>query len=201
MKTLVKLPIAMMYLIVLVSCTTDSPGEPPVIPQAPDTPHNNPIENNDDYSADLYFGFLDGSSSSNTFIDMPIESSPTSLIVGRWKIIKIGIDENNNGNIKFYNYVDYEHQDCGESFLQFNNDGVAFENNYYKNESTCTLYAEIDNYEFIGANRLKVHVYNNIFLVDVTQSELILKYDWDFENSLYGPMQVFYYYERIPPAL
>ncbi len=86
--------------------------------------------------------------------------------------------------------------DCGPSFLQFNNNGVVFENSYYKNDGTCTLYSEIDDWELIETNRFKIYVYDNIYLINVTESELILKYDWRFENSLYAPVQVYYYYER-----
>jgi hypothetical protein len=202
MKNLINLPISMLYLLVLVSCSTDSPSElqAPVNgkPQTPEDFNDNTGEDNDgDATSEYFFGFLDGDGSSNTYIDMPVESSPTNLIVGRWKIIKLGIDENNDGNIKYYNYQDFEHMDCGPSFLQFNNNGVVFENSYYKNNNACTLYSEIDNWELIEANRIKIYVYDNIYLVNVTQSELILKYDWNFANSLYGPMQVYYYYERI----
>ena len=208
MKILFKLPISMLYLLVLVSCTTDSSSklqaplyikpQAPVgsNPQVPEDYNDNTGGNNDGNATSAYFGFLDGAGSSNTYIDMPIESSPTNLIVGRWKIIKLGIDENNDGNIKYYNYQDFENKECGLSFLQFNNE-VVFENSYYKDNGTCTLYSEIDNWELIEANRIKIYAYDNIYVVKVTQSELILKYDWNFANSLYGPTQVYYYYERI----
>jgi hypothetical protein len=125
-----------------------------------------------------------------------MESSPTNLLIGRWNITKLGIDENNNGNIEFFNYLDYYHRDCGASILQFNNDGLVFENTYYKDIS-CTLYSEKANWELVDNNKIKIYVYNNIYIVSVTESELILKYDWDFENSLYGPTQVYYYYTRV----
>ncbi|GAA4324718.1 hypothetical protein GCM10023115_41590 [Pontixanthobacter gangjinensis] len=143
----------------------------------------------------IFFGLLDGDGSSDIYIDMPIESSPTNLFVGRWNIIKVGIDEYNDGRIKYFNYQDFDHKDCGSSFLQFNN-GVVFENSYYKNNGTCTLYSEIDDWELIENNRFKIFVYDNIYLIKVTEAELILKYDWRFENSLYAPLQVYYYYER-----
>jgi hypothetical protein len=196
MKKLIKLPIYILYLIILVSCTTDSPSElkAPVI-YGGSTGGNGDTGGN--YATNPFFGFLDGEGSSNTYIDMPIESSSTNLIVGRWKITKQGIDENNNGNIKYYNYLDYKHNECGLSFLQFNNNGVVFENSFYNDNGTCILYSEIDNWELLENNRIKIYVYDNIYLVKVTQSEIILKYDWNFENSLYGPSQVYYHYERI----
>lgn len=200
MKKLFKLPISMLYLVVLVSCTTDSPSEPqgvpPGKPQPPEDFNDNTGGNNNGY-ANPSSGFLDGDSSSNTYIDMPIESSPTNLFIGRWKKTKFGIDENNDGNIKYYNYQDFEHKDCPISFLQFNNDGVVFENNSYYKNNACTINSEIDNWELIEANRFKIYVYDFIFLVKVTQSELILKYDWSY--SAWGPMQT-YYYERIQPT-
>lgn len=204
MKNLFKLPITISSLIVLVSCSAEIPNEPPVYrqvtPPVPGVPHEDPEENNDPYEANLYFGFLDGDGSSDTYIDMPIESSPTHLFVGRWKINKIGIDENNDGKIKHYNYENYAHKDCGKSFLQFNKDGVVFENSYYKSENSCTLYVEIDDWELIEPDRFKIYVYDIIYLLKVNETELILKYDWRFEGSLYAPVQVYYYYERILPT-
>ncbi len=193
MKKLVKLPLSILFLIVMVSCTKDSQNEL----QVPVFSGGNPGERDNDYSTGLYFGFLDGDGSSTTYIDMPIESSPTDLIVGRWKITKLGIDENNDGNVKYFDFQDFEHKDCGTSFLQFNNDGVVFENSYYNDNGTCTLYSEIDEWELIEENKFKIYVYENIYLSSVTQSELILKYDWSFENSLYAPVQVYYYFERM----
>lgn len=190
MKNLMR---SLLFLIVLVSCSTDSPNQP----EKPVFSGDNPGGLNDGNTINVYFGFLDGDGSSNTYIDMPIDSSPTNLLIGRWKIIKLGIDENNDGNIRYYNYQEFEHKDCGLSFLQFNNNGVVFENSYYKDNNICTLYSEIDDWELTEENRLKIYVYNNIYLLNVTQSELILKYDWDFENSLWGPLQLYYYYERI----
>lgn len=192
MKHLIELPISILCFIVLVSCTTDDPSTP----QLPTNAGVNRVVKTDSSltkQTNLYFGFLKGGGSSNTYIDKPIESSPTDLIVGRWSITKMGVDENNDGNVKYYGYED---QDCGLSFLQFNNDGVVFENTYYKNNGTCTLYSEIDDWELTEANRIKISDYNNIYLVDVTESVLVLKYDWNFENSLYGPTQVYYYFER-----
>tara|TARA_R110002051_G_scaffold318360_1_gene400644 strand:- start:131 stop:724 length:594 start_codon:yes stop_codon:yes gene_type:complete len=197
MKNMVKLPLSILFLIVVVSCTTDSPNET----QVPVFSGGNPGEKNDDYSKGVYFGFLDGDGSSDTYIDMPIESSSTNLIVGRWKISKIGIDEINDGNIRYFDFQDFEHKDCGLSFLQFNNNGVVFENSYYNDNGTCTLYSEIDDWQLIEANKFKIYVYDNIYLINVTQSELILKYDWNFENSLYGPMQVYYYFERMQESI
>ncbi|MFE3869224.1 hypothetical protein ACFX5E_14250 [Flavobacterium sp. LS2P90] len=185
-----------MYLIVLVSCTTDSPSElqAPVISGGNTGGSGNTGGN---YATNPFFGFLDGDGSSSTYIIMPIESSSTNLIISRWKIIKEGVDENNDGNIKYYNYLDYKHNEYGLSFLQFNNNGVVFENAYYNDNGTCILYSERVNWELLENNRIKIYVYNNIYLVKVTQSELILKYEWNFANSLYGPAQVYYHYERI----
>lgn len=197
MKNAIKLPIYVLYLIVLVSCTTDSPSELQIPANNIDNIGGSGNTGGNNYLTNPFFGFLDGDGSSNTYIDMPVESSPTNLIVGRWKFIKVGVDENNDGNIKYYNYLDYKHNECGLSFLQFNNDGIVFENSYYNDNGTCTLYSEIDNWELLENNRIKIYVYNNIYLVKVTQSEIILKYDWNFENSLYGPTQVYYHYERI----
>ncbi|GGD46954.1 hypothetical protein GCM10011361_12250 [Muriicola marianensis] len=143
-----------------------------------------------------YFGFLDGEGSSNTYMEMPVESSSANLLIGKWQITKLGIDEANDGNIVYYRYEDYDHKDCGESFLQFNSDGVVFENSYYNNTEDCILYSEIDTYEFIDSDRLKIYVYDNIFLVNLSATELILKYDWAFPNSLWGPTQVYYHYKR-----
>lgn len=152
---------------------------------------------NDGSTLNVYFGFLDGDVDSDTYIDMPIESSPSNLVIGRWRIVKLGIDANNDGTIKYHNYQDFEHKSCGFSFLQFNDDGVVFENSYYKNDGTCTLFSEMAKWELIEENRFKIYVYDIIYLIKVTPTELVLKYDWDFENSLYGPTQVFYYYERV----
>ncbi len=208
MKNLFKLPISMMYLLVLVSCSSDPPNESQVVTPRPNLPedvdentggNNNGSGGNNAPYSNPYFGMLDGDGSSDIYIDMPIESSPTHLFIGRWGITKLGIDENNDGNIKQYNYQDYGHKDCGLSFLQFNNDGVVFENSYYKNNGVCTLYTEIDTWELIEPNRFKIYVYDIIYLIEVTQTELILKYNWSFENLLWAPMQVYYYYERILP--
>ncbi|RTY90628.1 hypothetical protein [Flavobacterium sp. GT3R68] len=211
MKNLLKLPIFILYLLVLVACSED-----------PSTQFQGPVDNGGNTGGgntgggntggdntgggntggfptgnNVYFGFLDGEGSSTTYIDMPVESSPENLLVGRWKIIKIGFDENNDGNIKYSNYADFKHADCGLSFLQFNN-RVVFENSYYMTDSgICTLYAETDDWEIVEGNRLKIYVYDNIYIIKVTDTELVLKYDWNFENSLYGPAQVYYYYERI----
>ena len=186
MKNLFKLPISMLYLLVLVSCSSDPINEP----QPPGKFYSNTGGNN----LTMNFGFLDGNA--NTYIDMPIESSEINLFIGRWKVTKIGVDHS-DGNMKFYNYQDYKHKDCGDSFLQFNNDGVIFENNYYKNNNACTLYSNIDKWELIEANRFKIGIYDFIYLVEVTQTELTLKYDWN--GSAWAPMQVYYYYERILP--
>ena len=199
MKNLFKLPVFMLYIIVSISCTTDSSSEP----QGPVFSGGNPgVIDSRDFLR-IYFGFLDGEGSSNTYIDMPIESSSTNLVVGRWKITKLGIDHNNDGYIEYYNYQDFNHKDCGLSFLQFNNNGVVFENIFYKDydDGSCILYSETADWELVEADRFKIYVYNNIYLVNVTQSELILKYDWNFENSLYGPAQVYYYYERIQASV
>ncbi len=61
----------------------------------------------------------------------------------------MGIDANNDGTIKYHNYQDFEHKSCGFSFLQFNDDGVVFENSYYKNDGTCTLFSEMARWELI----------------------------------------------------
>ena len=196
LKNLVRLP-KLVWFLILVSCTTDSPKveNAAVYGDNPGTINEDRPTNSN--PTNIFFGFLDGEGSSSTYLDMPIDSSSSNLFIGRWKIVKLGVDENNDGNIRYYKYQDFEHKDCGISFLQFNNDGVVFENSYYKQNGTCTLYSEIDNWELIEANRFKIYVYNNIYLVDVTPTELILKYDWNFANSLYGPEQVYYYYERI----
>lgn len=199
MKSALNFPISILYIAVLVSCSSDSPreSESPVLSDGkPGGVIGDDDTSNNDNPINIFFGFLDGDGSSNTYIDMPVESSATHLFVGRWHISKVGIDENNDGNIKYYNYQDFDHKDCGSGFLQFNND-IVFENTYYKNDGTCTLYSEIDNWELIEANRFKIYVYDNIYLVNVTESELILKYDWRVGNSLYSPMQVYYYYDRI----
>lgn len=192
-------PVVLLGTIVLVSCSTDSP--PRINTPANDRP---PIisddtggEDNAEAVFNPYFGFLDGDGSSSTFIDIPAENSSSNLLIGRWQITKIGIDENNDGNVKEYGYEDFKHKDCGTGFLQFNADGVVFENSYYENEGTCTFFAETDNWEELGENRFKVYSYDNIYLVSLTQQELVLKYDWNFENSLYGPVQVYYHYVRI----
>ena len=199
MKNLFQFPMLLMYLMVLVSCTTDFPDEvrAPVF-TGDDSGGNDYVDTTQvDDEPGVYFGFLDGSGSSSTYMDTPIESSASNLMVGRWYITKLGIDENNDGNIKYYEYDDFDHEECGVSFLQFNSDGVVFENSYYKENGTCTLFSEIDEYEFIEEHRLKIYVYDNIYVVNVTESELILKYDWNFENSLWGPTQVYYYYIRV----
>lgn len=201
MKNFFRLPVSLWFLVILVSCSTDSPverqGRPQAVPQVPDDNYEEPVENNDGDAANVYFGFLDGDGSSKSFIDMPIESSLTHLFVGRWKIMKLGIDEYNDGNIEYYHFRDFNHADCGEGFLQFNNDGLVFENFYYNDNGTCTLSVEIGNWELVEPNRFKIYVYDIIYLVEVTQTELVLKYDWRFENSLYAPVQVYYFYERM----
>ena len=210
MKNLFKLPISMLYLLVLVSCSSDPPNEPQAVTPGPNVPENprpnfpeNPRPNVPDYPNDdtggndpatVNFGFLNGST--NTYIDMPIESSPIHLFIGRWKITKFGGDYS-DGNMKFYNYQDYNHKDCGESFLQFNNDGVVFENNYYKHNNACTLYSNTVKWELIEANRFKIDNIDFIFLVEVNETELILKYDWNYTD--WAPMQTYYHYERILP--
>jgi len=194
MKKLIKLPICICFIIILVSCTTDSSNSSENL-QDPVFNGGNPTNNNSNSSTNVFFGFLDGDGSYSTYIDMPIESSSTNSMIGRWQITKLGVDENNDGNIIYYSYNNFDHGDCGLSFLQFNNDGTVFENCYYESNGTCTLYSEIDSWELIGDN-LKIYVYDNIFVVSVTESELILKYDWIFENSLWAPMQAYYYYER-----
>jgi hypothetical protein len=194
MKTTLKFSTGILGVLLLISCTEDVHMER-LEPVEPVFSGGNPGEDNG-HKKNVYFGFLDGGGSSDEYIDMPIENSSINLLIGRWQIIKLGIDENNDGKIDFYNYSDYEHKECGQSFLQFNSD-VVFENNYYNDEGTCTLYVEIDNWELIEPDRLKIYVYDIIYIIDVTSTELILKYDWRFENSLYGPMQVYYYYERI----
>lgn len=200
MKKILLILCGVLVLNSLGSCDSNSNDDLPtmVIPVKPNpigTPQPDPQETPSE--TNIYFGFLDGDGSSETYIDMPIESSTENLIVGRWKIVKLGVDENNDGKIQFYNYKDFEHEVCGESFLQFNNDGVVFENSYYKQNSICTLFVEIDTWEFIEENRLKIYVYDIIYLIEVTQSQLVLKYDWRFENSLWAPLQVYYYFERI----
>ena len=98
MKNAIKLPIYVLYLIVLVSCTTDSPSELQTPINNSDNSGGSGNTGGNSYLTNPFFGFLDGDGSSNTYIDMPIESSITNLIVGRWKFIKIGVDENNDGN-------------------------------------------------------------------------------------------------------
>lgn len=199
MKNFIKLPVFTAYLILLVSCTKDSPVHTNPTPQAkPQVPvdFNDRVENNDGDLKNRYFAFLDGDGSFDTYIDMPVESSPKHLFIGRWQMSKFGLDEYGNGNIKYDDFEDFEHKNCGQSFLQFNNDGVVFEN-YYHKETTCNLNVEIDNWELIGENRLKIYVYDFIYLVKVTETELVLKYDWS--PTAWGPMQVYYHYERILP--
>ena len=154
---------------------------------------------NDNSKMNIYFGFLDGDGSSSSYLEMPIESSPTNLIVGRWIITKISVDENNDGNRVDYDYQDFKHKDCGKSYLQFNNNGIVFENSYFYDNKTgiCNLYSEIDDYEYITEYNIKIYSYFNIYIIKLTQEELILKYDWDFENSLSGPSQVYYHYKRV----
>lgn len=152
-------------------------------------------------TTNLWFAFLDIHYNDRSYINMPIESSSSNLIVGRWKITKIGIDELNNGNVIYYNYLDYRHYECGISFVQFNNNGIVFENSYYNNNSTCVLWTtDLQNWEQIANNRFKIGNYNNIYLINVNQSELVLKYDWNFDGSLYGPTQTYFYFERILAA-
>lgn len=193
MKKQFKLPIPMMFFLVLVSCTTDSPNDPRVVVPKPQLPVDLDDGNGGDNNNTFNFGFLDGNS--NTYIDMPIESSTAHLFIGRWQITKFGLDELNDGNLIYYHYQDYGHKDCGESFLQFNNDGVVFENNYYKNNNACTLYSNQTTWELVEENRFKIGIYDFIYLVEVTESELVLKYDWN--HTHWGPMQTYYYYERI----
>ena len=195
MKNLFKLTISILYLLVLVSCSGDSPNEPQVVTPRPNVPEEPNDDTGGNDQAALNFGFLDGNA--NTYIEMPIENSTAHLFIGRWKITKLGVDESNEGKIKYYNYQDYDHTDCGQSFLQFNNDGVVFENNYYKNNNACKLYANSDKWELMEANRFKIGIYDIIYLVEVTQTELVLKYDWN--GSAWGPLQVYYHYERILP--
>jgi len=160
--------------------------------------NNSGIVINDNNNLDFYFGFLDGDGSSSKYLEMPVESSSTNLIVGRWIITKISVDANNDGNKVDYDYQDFKNKDCGRSFLQFNNDGVVFENSYFYDSKvgTCNLYSEIDDYEYITEYNIKIYSYSNIYIIKLTQEELVLKYDWNFENSLYGPTQVYYHYKR-----
>lgn len=201
MKKIIKRHLSILLILALLSCSTDSSNES--VNLNLDFTGGNPINNNNAHSnnnttpsTNIYFGFLDGPGSSTTYKDMPIESSATNLLVGRWKVTKVGVDESNNNNIVYYNYQDYNHKDCGLSFLQFNNNGTAFENCFYKSNGICTLYVESDSWELIGDN-LKTTLYNNIYVIQVSDTSLILKYDWNFENSLWGPMQVYYHYQRI----
>ena len=196
MKKLIKLTLTILFVVVYLSCSKDN--NIPDIDFTGSNPRNNNIPSNNNSntpSLNIYFGFLDGPGSSNTYIDLPIESSSTNLLIGRWIITKVGVDENNDNHVEYYNYQDFNHKDCGLSFLQFNNDGIAFENCYYNDRGICTLYTEIDNWELIDDN-LRTTYYNNIFLIHISDTELILKYDWNFENSLWGPMQTYYHYER-----
>ncbi|SFA86410.1 Lipocalin-like domain-containing protein [Flavobacterium swingsii] len=211
MKKIITLPICILYLMVLVSCTTDSSADS----QVPANYSENTASmgyigvggtgstgggsntGSPSIITNPYFGFLDGDGNYDFFIDMPIESSPSNLIIGRWEITKLGIDENNDGNIMYYNYADYNHRVCGKNILQFNNNGTVFENSYYNNNGICSIHSEKDDFEFLENDRLKIYVYDNIYIVKVTQTELVLKYDWDFDGSLYGPMQAYYYFDRI----
>ena len=201
MKNLFKSPIAILYLIVLVSCSTDdtltvSPNLPPEIAND----FYDDMGKGIDSSLLFYFKFLAGEDS-ETYIDMPIESSSTNLFVGRWKITQHGVDYDNNGKLDFSeNYEDRGHNDCGISILQFNNDGVVFENIYNKYKGACKISSQFDNWKLIAANRLKIGCCDNIYVVKVSESELILKYDYDIENSCFSPMQIYYYYERILPS-
>ena len=199
MKKLLNLPVFLLGAILLVSCSTDPVLKSTIVlnPRTIAVPDTQQVVADADVDFIPYFGFLDGDGSATTYIDMPAESSPSNLIIGRWSITKLGIDENNDGNIIFYAYDDYDHKECGNSFLQFNNDGIVFENIYYGKDGSCTLEVEIDDWEVIGENRFQIYVYNNIYVVTLTETELVLKYDWDFENSLYGPAQYYYYYKRV----
>ena len=203
MKNLFQLPIAMMFSIVLVSCSTDSqdikPVKQKVRPQVPQE-FNYDEEEFNEVPSNIYFGFLEGRGNSDTYLEMPIESSTIHFFVGRWKIVKMGVDAFNNGNVEYYYYKEYPNKDCELSFLQFNNDGFVFENSYYKAENVCTLFTVMDYWQLIEANRFKIYNYNNIYLVKANESELILKYDWSVESSIFSPMQLYYHYERIPPG-
>ena len=172
---------------------------PPTETPGNETGNNSGTNSNDSGEMDIYFGFLDGEDSSSTYLEMPIESSSTNLIVARCMITKISLDENNDGKKVDYDFHDFKHKDCGKSFLQFNGDGIVFENSYFYDSKvkSCQLYSEIDDYSFITEKRLKIWVYDNIYIVKLNQEELILKYDWNFENSLWGPAQVYYYYQRV----
>jgi len=191
MKNLVKLPMALLFLMVSVSCSTDSNS-----PNS-DSLGENPINDFNTPSENAYFGFLYGLSSANVPLDQPIESSSTNLLIGRWKITKIGIDQNDDGNVVYYNYQDYRHKDCGLSYLQFNNDGIVFENCYFNDDDGCILYTGASKWEVVIGSNLKISDYNNIFVVQTSDTELILKYDYNDENYLWAPLQVYYYYDRI----
>ncbi|WP_200977897.1 hypothetical protein [Echinicola sp. 20G] len=193
MKNILKVSLPILYLSLLISCTIDSSDDP----QRPSNFWTAPERNSSNSASNIYFGFLDGDGSSSTLLDMPKDSSSTHLFIGRWQITKIGIDENNDGNIIYHQYKDFRHKDCGNAFLQFNNDGVVFENIYFRENGKCKLFSEIDRWELIATNRFKIYLYENIYLEKVSLSEMVLKYDWNFENSLYGPTQVYYYFERL----
>ncbi|MCP9198824.1 hypothetical protein MKO06_02830 [Gramella sp. GC03-9] len=200
MKNSAKFSVLLSCIIVTVSCSTDSPVQNQISDLSPINSGSDQPENiatgNEENSINYFFGFLDGDGSSNTYLDRPVDEFDNQLFIGRWKITKLGIDNNNDGTIMYYNYEDFDHKNCGESFLQFNIDGTVFENSYYSNAGECTLFSEIDTWELIETNRFKIYVYDNIYLLKATKTELVLKYDWIFENSLYAPMQVYYHYQR-----
>ena len=69
MKTLFKLPISMLFFLVLVSCSGDSPNEPQVVTPRPNLPgdvdentggNNNGSGGNNDPYSNPFFGMLDG---------------------------------------------------------------------------------------------------------------------------------------------
>ena len=79
MKNLFKLPISLMYLMVLVSCSGDSPNEPQVVTPRPNIPEDvdeNTGGNNDPYS-NPYFGMLDGDGSGYFGVTVPLISVQT----------------------------------------------------------------------------------------------------------------------------
>lgn len=178
------------------SCSTEESGTQPSSNQFPIDNGNNGGNSNVIIPS---FGINWTPNHDDIYRDYPIERSSENLLIGRWKPFKMGVDENNDGNVKYYNYSDYRHLECGNSFLQFNNDGVIIENDYYNDNIKCSLYSLQATWNLFGddSNRLRIDNVDFYHIISVNERELVIKIDWNFENSLYGPSQVYYYYERI----
>lgn len=200
MKKIYEILVLLPIFCLVFSCSTDNLSE--VLLNNPSTVDNNNgggVSNVNNPSFSINWSYSDG-----VYRDYPIESSSTNLLIGRWKPTKMGVDENNDGNVIYYNYSDYKHLECGNSFLQFNNDGVVIENNYYNDNVKCSLYSLNSTWLLYGDNSNKLRIGDIVIdfyhIISVNQNELIIKIDWNFVNSLYGPTQVYYYFERIQPS-